>query len=79
MAVSEEKPLTYQCCFCGHGIARPADGGDALDPCAVVLIAKWERPKAEQGVQQFFCHVGCFEEHGKHGQPMREVLDRSSE
>jgi hypothetical protein len=63
--------LQYQCCFCG-------EGGDPLDPCAVVLIGRWERPESEQGVQQFFCHIACFEEHGKHGCLEREVLDRAS-
>jgi hypothetical protein len=71
--------LQYQCCFCGRGIAKSSEGGDPLDPCAVVLIGKWERPESEQGVQQFFCHFACFAEHGKHGQLEREVLDRASD
>src|SRR5438270_7025352 len=71
--------LQYQCCFCGKGVTKASEGGDPLDPCAIVLIGKWERPESEQGVQQFFCHVACFEEQAKHGCLERGVLDRASE
>lgn len=70
--------LQYQCCFCQRGITKASEGGDSLDPCAVVLISKFERPEREQGVQQFFCHVACFEEHGKYGMLEREVLDSAN-
>ena len=78
MARLDPNNLEYQCCFCGQGINPPTKGGDPLDPCAVVLIAKWQRPESEQGVQQFFCHVACFEQHGKHGMLEREVLNRAN-
>jgi len=71
--------LQYQCCFCGEGIRKPHEGGNPLDPCAVLLISKFERPEAEQGTQQFFCHYACFESHGKYGQVEIEVLKGSDE
>jgi hypothetical protein len=71
--------LQYQCCFCGKGITKASEGGPALDPCAVVLISKFEHPEHEQGVQQFFCHLVCFEEHGKYGQLKIEVMKGDSD
>ncbi len=71
MTESEPKTLQYQCCFCG-------ESGSALDPCAVVLIARWERPEAEQGVQQFFCHVLCFQRVSKHAPVEMEVLEQGT-
>jgi hypothetical protein len=66
--------LQYQCCFCGEGVTKASEGGAPLDPCAVVLIGRWERPESEQGVQQFFCHVACFERVSKHAAVERDVL-----
>jgi hypothetical protein len=71
--------LQYQCCFCGEGVPKASEGGDPLDPCAVVLIGRWERPESEQGVQQFFCHVACFERVSRHATVEREVLSRTDE
>ena len=67
--------LQFQCCFCGTGITKGSQGGEALDPCAVVLIARWERPESEQGAQQFFCHLACFERVSKHATVQREALE----
>ena len=74
MPQSDPENLQYQCCFCGGGVTKASEGGNPLDPCAVVLISKFERPEKEQGVQQFFCHVACFEEHGRYGMVEREIL-----
>ena len=40
--------LQYQCYFCGEGVPKASEGGDPLDPCAVVLIGRWERPESER-------------------------------
>lgn len=71
--------LKYQCCFCGQGIRKPHEGGYRLDPCAVLLISKFERPESEQGSQQFFCHLACFEKHVTHAPVEMEALDRGPE
>jgi hypothetical protein len=47
--------LTYGCCFCEEGIEA-----SGVDPCAVVLIGKWQGPEDEQVAQQFWCHFNCF-------------------
>jgi hypothetical protein len=78
MAEIDPNKLQYQCCFCGRGVTKANEGGDELDPCAVVVISKFERPEREQGVQQFFCHVACFEEHAKYGMVEREVLSSAN-
>jgi hypothetical protein len=54
-ARDSEGRLLYQCIFCTKGI----DWTD-LDPCAVVLTAKWDRP--DNRWQQFWCHAACFQE-----------------
>ena len=74
----ETDNLQYQCCFCGEGVTKASEGGEPLDPCAVVVISKFERPEREQGVQQFFCHVACLEEHAKYGMVEREVLSSAN-
>ena len=52
-----EPPVnTYVCLFCGQGISP-----GPLDPCAIHLIAKIDRPRNEQKEQTFFCHVGCIQ------------------
>jgi hypothetical protein len=43
-----------------------------------VVISKFERPEREQGVQQFFCHVACLEEHAKYGMVERIVLNSAN-
>jgi hypothetical protein len=43
------------CAFCGEGIED-----DGVDPCALVVIAKWRVPEAEQQEQQSFTHAGCL-------------------
>lgn len=53
--------LAYMCCFCGEGIGESADKVNRLDPCAIIVVANWQRSSAEQAEQQFFCHLKCFE------------------
>lgn len=48
-------PLDLMCAFCGTGIV---DAG--VDPCALVVIAKWRAPEDEQREQQFFTHAECI-------------------
>ena len=43
------------CAFCGEGVEN-----DAVDPCALVVIAKWRAPEADQQSQQFFTHAQCL-------------------
>ena len=45
----------YQCLFCGEGI-EPS----GLDPCALHLVARFDRPRGEQKEQTFFCHLSCI-------------------
>ena len=47
----------YQCIFCGKGI-EPTD----IDPCALIIIAGIDRPRAEQREQLVFCHIRCIKE-----------------
>lgn len=50
-----ELPVTYQCLFCGAGVA-PGEH----DPCAIVVVAGIDRPRAGQKEQTFYCHLGCL-------------------
>ncbi|MGZ4571023.1 MAG: hypothetical protein ACXVX8_02705 [Blastococcus sp.] len=43
------------CAFCGAGID---DSG--VDPCAILVIAKWRAPEEQQQEQQFFTHAECL-------------------
>lgn len=47
--------VAYQCLFCGQGIA-PGE----LDPCALVLVARFDRTRADQKEQTFYCHLSCL-------------------
>lgn len=47
--------VTYQCLFCGAGIAAGEH-----DPCAIVVVAGIDRPRAAQKEQTFYCHLGCL-------------------
>lgn len=47
---------TYVCLFCGQRISA-----GSLDPCAIQLIGKIDRPHNEQKVQTFFCHIACIQ------------------
>lgn len=47
--------VVYQCIFCGQGVA-PGE----LDPCALVLVARIDRDRAEQKEQTFYCHLSCL-------------------
>jgi hypothetical protein len=78
MPAPDPNNLQFQCCFCGSGITKGSQGGEPLDPCAVVLIARWERPEREQGTQQFFCHLACFQRVCQHAPVYREVLEEGT-
>lgn len=56
----KELQFEFQCCFCGEGIGESADKFHALDPCAIILIANWQKSHSEQAEQQYFCHLECF-------------------
>lgn len=47
---------TYQCLFCGEGISA-----GELDPCALVVVARIDRPRVDQKEQTFYCHLGCLQ------------------
>ena len=50
----------YSCIFCKNGIEMNASKRHDLDPCAIVLIGHYDRERAEQKEQQFWCHFNCF-------------------
>ena len=45
----------FMCFFCREGIEQQGD-----DPCAIVLVTSWTKPRKQQKEQQFWCHVECF-------------------
>jgi len=47
---------TYACIFCGQRIAP-----GPLDPCALHLVGKIDRPRNEQKEQTFYCHADCLQ------------------
>jgi hypothetical protein len=48
-------PQSVTCAFCGEG----AEGGP-IDPCALIVVARWRAPGPDQGEQQFFTHAECL-------------------
>lgn len=48
-------PVEVMCAFCGQGVERRG-----VDPCALVVIANWGAPSAQQREQQFFAHADCL-------------------
>jgi hypothetical protein len=70
MGINSVDDLQYQCCLCGDGIEKSAEGDGQVDPCAIVLIANWSKPEAEQASQQFFCHLACFKKTVWHNVPV---------
>jgi hypothetical protein len=48
--------VTYQCLFCGEGVA-PGEH----DPCAIVVVARIDQLRAVQKEQTFYCHLGCLQ------------------
>jgi hypothetical protein len=50
----------YQCCICKETIARGESSAVPLDPCALLLISNFDKPREDQKEQQFFCHFECF-------------------
>jgi hypothetical protein len=51
--------ITYGCCFCDQPVSSSERSSD-LDPCALVLIAHFDRPRSEQKEQEFYCHFECL-------------------
>ena len=50
-----EKGITQlRCCFCGDLV----DHGP-IDPCSLVLTARWARAASDRKEQQFWCHAKC--------------------
>jgi hypothetical protein len=47
--------LDVMCAICGEEVQR-----GELDPCAVILVAKWLDPEDQQREQQFFAHAECL-------------------
>ena len=47
----------FLCLFCAEAIV-PTE----LDPCAVQVTAKFDRPREEQKEQMFYCHINCLRE-----------------
>ena len=47
----------YVCIFCNEAIYP-----GPLDPCALQVVARLDRPRDEQKEQTFFCHIGCLQE-----------------
>lgn len=58
--MTEKKMNTYVCLFCAQSIVP-----GPLDPCALHLVGKIDRPRNEQKEQTFFCHIGCLRELAK--------------
>lgn len=50
----------YSCIFCKDVIDGDDNKQHDLDPCAIVLVAHYDRERAEQKEQQFWCHFDCF-------------------
>jgi hypothetical protein len=48
-------PTAYMCAFCGED----AEGAE-IDPCAVIVVARWREPADRQREQQFFAHAQCL-------------------
>ena len=51
--------IEFQCCFCKATVGAE-EGPRGFDPCSVIIVASWAKPRAEQREQQFFCHFECF-------------------
>jgi len=54
--VTEQSADTYICIFCAQRIAP-----GPLDPCALHLVGKIDRPRNEQKEQGFYCHAACLQ------------------
>jgi hypothetical protein len=48
-------PVDVMCAFCGQGVETLG-----VDPCALVVVANWRAPSAQQREQQFFTHAACL-------------------
>jgi hypothetical protein len=80
MGTNSAGDLQYQCCLCGAGVEKSSDGHGQVDPCAILLIANWSKPEAEQASQQFFCHLACFKKTVWHNVPVGvELLEPSGD
>ncbi|WP_091112318.1 hypothetical protein [Geodermatophilus dictyosporus] len=47
--------VDVMCAFCGQGVET-----QGIDPCALVVVANWRAPNAQQQEQQFFAHAACL-------------------
>lgn len=56
VAASVQESTSCVCLFCNEGIES-----GALDPCALHLVARMDRPRHEQKEQTFFCHLRCLQ------------------
>jgi len=52
----KEESVIYTCVFCGEAV-HPGP----LDPCALHVVGRVDRPRAEQKEQTFFCHISCLQ------------------
>jgi hypothetical protein len=50
----------YECCICKEAIPDDDLSPKTLDPCTLILISNFDRPREKQKEQQFFCHFECF-------------------
>jgi hypothetical protein len=48
----------YQCGFCGNTIERTR-----VDPCAMVVAARWSEAGFDGRTQQIWFHAGCLRQH----------------
>jgi len=70
--------MKYECFFCGDEVSSDNKSSD-LDPCAIVLIAHWEKGRDHQQEQQFWCHFECFRKSNKHAPLYIEDLSADEE
>ena len=52
--------LEYQCCICKDTILGEELSKSTLDPCTLILVSNFDKPREDQKEQQFFCHFECF-------------------
>jgi hypothetical protein len=53
-------PMNYCCCICRMTIPPGGDPACPLDPCALVLVAHYNRSRADQKEVLLVCHSACF-------------------
>jgi hypothetical protein len=55
-----ESAIKYECCICKETVASGELAGSNLDPCELLLIVNFDKPREEHKEQSFFCHFECF-------------------